>query len=660
MSFVKHTLRAPSSPSKSTISQDSFLGIDNSHSGQGISLSRADGVSYYDGMKRPGLINMVRRSVGTVGKRPGYSYVEKPEQLSLIYNVFEYRSERIKRIFYFTNGSVCVAYEDGTVIKKFSVNFDFENCYAYPAGKYMFFTDCYRMYVYDCENNTYFYFDEQTTSITEPDISYLPTTYIACLPSGSGSAFEPVNRINPFVAEQYIGDGQSKEYTLHFPISSIYKAYIKNQNGEWEETAALKGEKGKAVFETAPPVSSVTGEDNVRIVYRMPDENFSGSDISACWFGTMFGIGGFEDRLFVSGQYANKNYVYYSEMNNPLYFPETNYIKIGTDNNTIIRTLFGLGVNLYVICTDKIYCITGKGVEDNEQTDYVENAVFSITSMLETPSAVGVMPVIFDNEVNYLTTDGICAITATGVVDERCCQIRSSYLNGFLLKENLSECDMLTYKDFIIITNRKNRLYVLDGKQFSASADKPFSQRQYEGYIWEDVPARFMWVAKDILHFSDGADIYRFDNLFEKSEKHFDELVNKDGSILKAPVKAYWETPEIYCAAFSIKKFFTRLGLLVEGVFRENGIPVNTDVRISAKFDNDNWRVVKDYDGKRRIFDYADIDFSRFTYCDRPQSYGIYVRNLHKKGRSIKLRFENDKLNEPLILSGFTIEYLKM
>ena len=103
-----------------------------------------------------------------------------------------------------------------------------------------------------------------------------------------------------------------------------------------------------------------------------------------------------------------------------------------------------------------------------------------------------------------------------------------------------------------------------------------------------------------------------------------------------------------------------RFGVLLEGRRRENGIYNDTDIKVSIRFDNDDWRTVKDYDGKRRKFDYSLFDYSRLSFNKKPESFAVYGRNLHKKGRSIKLRFENGNLGEPFVLRGYDLDYLEM
>ena len=166
-----------------------------------------------------------------------------------------------------------------------------------------------------------------------------------------------------------------------------------------------------------------------------------------------------------------------------------------------------------------------------------------------------------------------------------------------------------------------------------------------------------MWTRDGKLCFSDGKYIFSFNRGFESNNDYRDEKEFEGDMPVSEAISAYWETPFIYCSSFHLMKFFMRMGLTIYSGYGKDGKPLNTDVKISAKFDNDDWRTVKDYSADHRLFRYSNISYPRFTYSDRPKSYAIYRRLWHKKGRAVKLRFENDKYDEPFTLREFCIEY---
>ena len=648
MSFTKHRLRSGSLSSSGRVSCSKLLGIDSSISANEVSMSRADGKSYFYGYETPGTVNMIRTGLGEISKRPGYVIHDKIEGITDIGGVFSFTTSEGEQLFYISHNKLIHGDKVITMAE------DFNDCFAVQSGEHILFFNGTSMYIYNTSDDSYFFVTSNgLNNIYESDIAYLPTVFIAGTPEGGGAAYQPVNLINPFVEELYTGDGSSASFKLHFTPQSSVDAFIKNESGEWVfQSSTLSGDV--VTFAKTPSKPALTGEDNVRFVYRRSGFEETAEKIVCSSCAALFGIGGYEDRVFVAGGGAAGT-VYYSEPDNPLYFPDLNYIKVGSAG-TRVAALAGQGLSLAVICNDNVYTVSGQSISDNEDTDYTETALFTITDALKTPAPYCIKPVVFDNEINYITADGVCALTASGVLDERCCQIRSSFINYHLLKEELSDCVMLTFNDFLVISNRRDTLYLLDGKQFAASGDMPFSHRQYEGYIWKNIPARYMWISKGRLYFSDGTDIFSFNSGNYTNGEYHDQISTNEVQ----SIAAYWETPYIYCSDFAEYKFFMRLGVLLDGKTDTDGFAFNTDVKVYAKFDNDDWRVVKDYDGARCTFDYGNIDYSRFTYCDKPKSYAVYCRLLHKKGRGIKLRFENTNADEPYTLQGYNIEYIQM
>ncbi len=659
MRFIKHKLRSASTSGGGVVTANKLLGIDGASAFGRSSVSRAQRQSFYEGEETPGAMNMIRNSLGEVAKRPAYKSISDKPYSRNLRGVFDFKNAGKENYFFLYDDCFIVTDENYKHLQSYALPCDLTDSNMFRINQYIFLLSGKCMYIFDTKKNKPIYItDGQDTSIVTSSHTYLPTVYIGGLPSGKAASYEAVNMLNPFIAEQYIGDGSSKTFNTHFEIDKLQGAYIKNKSGGWDWILIDSNTSNSVTLEKAPSAPSVSGEDNVRIIYARKGYLDAFKKLAGCTCATLFGVSGFEDRVFLSG---NDNYpgeVFYSEMDKPLYFPDLNYIKVGSPG-TKVCALAGQGTELAVICNDYIYTVKGSAVTDDTKTPYVENAVFSITGILKTPPPVNHPPCIFDNEINYLTTEGVCAVTATGVLDERCCQIRSSFINYYLQKENLSNCKMMVYGDFLIISNRKGRIYLLDGKQFSANEDKPFSHRQYEGYIWDDVVAKYMWMQNGRLFFSDGVDFYYFDENFIQNGIYSDEIRIDDFTVDYRPVKAYWETPEITCSRFELIKFFMRMGVYLKGVYNSYGEPYNTGVKISANFGDNHWRVIKDYDAEKYVFNYGKINYAKFVYRPHPKDYSVYCRLLHKKGRSIKLRFENDK-DEPMILRGYDIEYIQM
>lgn len=646
MLFKKHTLRSGSPSGSGRISCTKLLGIDSS--ANEVSISHADGKSYFDGVLRPGSVNMIRTGLGEVSKRPGYKLYSSSGTSVTFGGAFTFHTDE--------GESVYSIYENIIIGDNIAISApsNLNDGLAVQVG------DCFVIF----SNGGMFIHNPATREsvCSETDGSmlydnsgmiYTPTIFIAGKPNGEATAYQPINLINPYVCEMFTGNGTDKSFKLHLELDSVESVLVTADGLTWQSKNYTVSDN-KIVFAEAPSKPALTGEDNIKIVYKRKGYEEGVKKIANSTSAALFGVAGYEDRLFVAGS-QQPGTVYYTEQDKPFYFAELNYIKVGGEG-TRVKALASQGLTLAVICNDNVYTVSGKAIGDIEGTDYTESAAFYVTEILKTPAAYNVAPLIFDNEITYLTDMGLCTITASGILDERCCQIRSGLINTHLLKENLSDCKMLAFGDFLIITNRKGRLYLFDGKQFSVNAEHPFSQRQYECYIWEDVPAKYMWVYNGQLYFSDGVNKYLFKN---GDESNFDYSDEREQGV-NYPIKAYWETPYIYAGDFSMNKHFMRIGVLLDNKKDADGFSFNTDVKVYVRFDNDRWRTARNYDGHFRAFSYADIDYGRMTYLDAPKTFALYCRLLHKKARAIKLRFENSNINEAFVLQGFNIEYIQM
>lgn len=643
--YVPAKKRSASVSGSGTLKCDNFKGIDASRSGGKSSPSRADAKSRYGNNSMPGAVNMIRTGAGEIGKRPGYTFAQSRKMNAV------YVSDGENGVVYIDGRNFCYrtkSYEYTTTLLEEFYDLSFAS-----IGKYIFVMTGCGIFIFDTEEKYGFYAGGMYNSITMSDRTYLPTLFIGCKPNGAGFSYEPINLLNPFVAEQYVSDGTERVYTLHSACAGEVSIYFKNESGEWVKTELEEYTENTVTSKNIPTSNVPEGEDNVRIVYKRKNYDSELQKLASCTCGTEFGIGGYKDRAFLSGSKDAEGVVFYSEMDKPLYFPDVNYIRVGTAGTKVVA-LAGQNTDLAVICNDNVYTVKGT-LTDSDYDTFNSGVSFVINGIFKTPKPVEkCTPVIFDNEIVYLTYDGVCAITASGVLDERCCQIRSSNVHKHMLEENLSECCMAVMEDFLIISNGKDTLYILDGKQFSLdSNDSPFSMRVYEAYIWKDITAKYMWFTDGKLYFDDGESMYMFNSGFR---------MNKDYSDNYAPgeyrsINAYWETPYLYCGDFYFNKFFERMGVLLGDTYGDDGHPLNTDIRVSVKFDNDDWRVVKDYDGCLSLFRYDTLDYSRFTYSNLPRNYSVYKRLLHKKGKGIKLRFENNRINEPFTLKQFGIEY---
>ncbi len=698
MAFKASMSRVLASPSVYKIEAQKLFGIDTTTSDDNVSLSRACGVSYFDvergGDKEvPGICNFIRTGYGEIGKRRGAKHVHalfnnSVDEIDIIYKVLTLDN----LIVLCTdnrddNANLYAAvhflvYKDGTYTdtvlnlgdSKFSNHFGFawittENVIIFTDGSVVFAKtkdiidgklssiikiSASGVQRFEIETNSFYEIGNDIKAWEESTIK-LPTVYIGgTAKGGSGKSYEPANLLNPWVCEMFQGDGTSTDFTLSFEPDPEYvpKSRVRDDAGGWDgenSIGSIEGDMFK--FTIAPGKPVIDGEDNIMIVYRR--KNWDMSQIANCNIYCNFGVGGHKDRLFVSGNEDYPNYVWYSGMDDYTYFPDNAYLTF-SDNSCEVKALAGQDTSLAVITNDKCYLVGGT-VNTSESYEYNPDALFLVSHVFESARPAGYQnPLVFNNEIVYMSRFGLAAITPSNVMDERYIQIRSERAGAHLLKEDLENLQCCVCGDFFVISNNKGRLYLLDGAQFSTTESRPFSYRQYETFIWE-LQAEHIWDMDGELHFIYGKDIYRLPFGIGAEDEDYTDILS-DGSY---PVKCYWETPNIYGNDFYIKKSFSKLGILLRKIIGFDRFEINTSVRVWAKRNNDPWKLVKDYDAEQSVFRYGYLNYALFTYRNRGRKYSIDKKIKFKKTYNIKLRFENDVPGMPLYLQAFNLEYTR-
>ena len=92
---------------------------------------------------------------------------------------------------------------------------------------------------------------------------------------------------------------------------------------------------GTVTFTTAPGVSPVAGQDNVKITASHTVEGYA-DRVNKCRIGIQFGVNGATDRLFLSGSPQLINYDWYSGLNDPTYWGDQAYSVLGQSDSAIV------------------------------------------------------------------------------------------------------------------------------------------------------------------------------------------------------------------------------------------------------------------------------------------------------------------------------------
>ena len=607
----------PAAEPKYSATIEYFRGIDLLNSPSNVDESRS-----------PAAPNMIRDQVGKVRKRMGYTTRATAPNGGRINGVHFLNGERLIHAgtkLYKLAGAEWTELADGMADAR-SKSFSFD-------GK-----------LYLLDGNTYRVYDGTAVKAVSEE-AYVPTIIISRSPDGGGTTYEALNLLGLSWKESFLGKADVKEYqltTVELGEEAV-KAEILGEDGEWLEKTegtdfTVDREKGLVTFNTAPGESPVKGQDNVRITASKAREGYA-DKINKCRIFAVYGVGGAEDRIFLSGNPDEPGQDWYSGFEDPTYFPDTAYTKVSRDGSAVVGYAI-LGNTLATF-------LQGRGVGRNAvvrtgSLDSDGEALFRVTNTLlgEAPVAPFSFAYI-GKEPLFLTERGIYAITAEELTGEKYTQERS-YLISSALMELAGKADAAAsiYRDFYVLSIGGD-LYLLDGQQRTYEKNSPYSSYQYEAYYWPGIGARLTWTEDGALWFgTEDGKLKEFARNVDDPESYKD-----DG----AAIDAYWETSDFDGKTFFKNKTFTAVSVRLAAA-------VLTGVKIYAQR-RGIWNLVYDAKERARYFDWSYIDFSKFVFSSDRTPRTLSGKVKIKKVDKTRFRLQNKEKNEPFGIYAFGVEW---
>lgn len=483
--------------------------------------------------------------------------------------------------------------------------------------------------------------------------AFIPTVLINAdtdqSPPG-GTEFEEVNLLT---GKRYVNycidpDSTASSFKLYVPEGKLTEgAWLVvekiNDDGDWSAiTPTATDYTAGFVTISKTSVSDVPKNvDNVRLGYYVEPKSGAGAAvINSCTVAKMFGVGGNSNRLFLSGNADSPNKIYYSGLDDILYYPDRSYLTVGADSSAVVG---------FSRVSDKL----AVHKEDNGQDacvflvdgslDYNSKAVFAVKSGINAKGAVSPYAFAdFTGEPLYLTAGGVYAITTQEITFEKYAENRSYYINTALTKGSLAEAVAVEYNSFYYLSLGDGVVYVADGRQKVYESNQPMSSFQYEWYKLDNIPARIWWKYEGRLYFgtADGK-IKRF---FLESENDARTNAYEDDGVA---VRCYWCTPIFYFDRMNYFKNLQSLAVML-APYKRSGV----DVYYRAR----GTEVAAIKDAHVDIFDFNDIDFTRFTFRTDDAPAIVAADKRLKRFLLIQFRFENN-LAEPFGIYGFEALY---
>lgn len=304
-----------------------------------------------------------------------------------------------------------------------------------------------------------------------------------------------------------------------------------NKNGTWSTTITLN--------ENQVPSKSATvnlSAHPIKFSYKHYDTNVSEAD--SAFYTTSRNqnySNGIYNVMFVSGcdSEAYPNYtsrVWWSKINDPLYFPDTNYIEVGS-NDTAVQGLTKVGDYLAVIKQSKT---TDTAIFLLYPTSFEEETTYAVKQGVQGVGALSRYSFnILGDETLFLSPKGVMAVVPTQD-EEHKVQNRSYFVDKRLLAEDgIENAYSFVYDGKYYLAIGNGHVYVLDGNQRNSWGNDR-TVLVYECYYLENVPANCFVKFNDALVFSNDEFVGAF------GEGYLDERDMETGE--ETPVKAEWST----------------------------------------------------------------------------------------------------------------------
>lgn len=481
-----------------------------------------------------------------------------------------------------------------------------------------------KLYIND--GKTYLVYNGTTVKKVTDDTPFIPTTTIGRKAGGigGGELLQDVNVLTPKRINSFLADGENKEFYLDATgIDATTVTATVNDVAKKEKTDfTVDRATGKVTFNTAPAKPLLSGQDNVFITFSKTVSGYA-DRINKCTKAILW-----DNRIFYTGNPDYPNALFHSELNNPQYISDLSYYEDGSSDSAITGMTTGSNV-LWVF----------KNLDQNNANVFVHQKTIDDETGKLYPSqqanvSVGcyVSAINFQDDILYLSKQGLEGISTQNLDSRQIISHRSSLIDSKMVNDsNYSEANMVIWQGYLCILV-SGKIYLADSRQKYAT----INGFEYEWFYW-DIKS----INPTILKEYDGKLYIGTQNGFI----YVFEGTNDNGEV----IESYWTTPLDNFGYDNQVKTTNKRG----GIAKIKTIP-NGKIKIARKTD-------KKYEYKFTTeksatgFDFANIDFSNFSFTTLNQSYIIY-KIKEKKINELSLKFYSDELDKPFGLYSAVIE----
>lgn len=484
-----------------------------------------------------------------------------------------------------------------------------------------------RLWIVDGQN--FMVYDGERAVRVTGEECYVPTVLITRMPTGGGEVLEEVNLLTPRRKESFQTDGEATQFKLSAAVDagSAVRVWV------WdEEITDFQCEGDVLTLPTAPAAPAAGSPDGLLVEYSHTVEGYA-DRINRCSIITSYGLSG-DDRLVLSGNADFPNLDWVSAYNEPTYFPDRGYSVLGSEDTAILGYA-RVGSYQAIVKSDNgqestIYLRSGTLTDEGK-------AVFTTKAAMSGVGALGSgsFASLLDDPL-FLSATGIHAISVSDMTGSRVTQNRSWFLNPRLTaEEGLAQAEGVVWRGLYLLATASGHVYVLDGRQKKNYRSAAMADFVYEGYYWENVPVR-VWLK---LEAGEDEGLY-FGTADGRICKLNSDIVSGRYSDDGEAIDAVWATRYDDDGSPSCFKTLLKRGCCVtlKPLSRSSGtVYFRTDRSGSEQ------AVARD---TMDIFDWADIDFARFTFASDDAPQEIFFHKKVKNYKRLQIIVRNSELNE--------------
>ena len=618
-------LSVPQSPKLYTERLENFKGVDFANNATQVKLYRS-----------PDAQNVISDLAGKPVKRTGYKTIAKfGDRINGIFRMATGDTEKFlvhagTKLYEWSKTDGVFA-NSGTVIYSDMNNL---RSTAFQNDKKLYILDGKTYLVYG-------EFDDAYAVKNVSDIATVPMCYLAMKPDGTGGTKR--HDLNVLTQKRtysfLVSEAETKEFHLTADDSLVLTsdkvtARVLGSDGKWVDKVettdfTVDRTKGVITFKTAIPVTPSTGVDNVEITFAADSEEYTPDLINKCTIAIQYGYNGATDRAFVSGNPDAVNFHYWSDINDPTFFPALNYAYLGQDSSAIMGySIIGDALAVHKEDNEQdqtIFLVRGSYDEVNGYNFAISGSIAGIGAISKYCfKRVGTEPM-------FLSRQGVYALTTQYLTAERYAQNRSYYVDPKLTREaDLSEAVAIEYNGYYYL-GINEKVYVADSRQKAYEKNAPQSEFQYEWYYLTNIDARIWWEYDGRLYFGDrSGNIKAFMLASEDTAAH--PAYTDDGEA----IHMYWKTPILTHGTLARYKTLKNFYLMMAPYRRSS-------VEVFYRY-NSSERLVKE--STMDIFDFNDIDFTRFAFTTDDSPMVIATNTKAKKYMHIQFKIENNAAGE--------------